>query len=185
MGSSTNIEWTDATPIVDRGGRRVRFYQRKRTDRPGTRERRVARARGERWCIDCHAWLPAASVMLRGRCREHTRAAERAYYALNRETQCARKVAAKRGRHAVPTVGRAALLDWFAGECAYCDALATTLDHIVPVEHGGETCPGQLLPACRSCNSAKNVSTLAAFLARRPRAKRSLIVDVLSLAEAS
>jgi len=180
----TKIQWTDTTVVVDRGGRRKRVYLRKRTDRPGMRDRRIAAARGEHWCSDCAAWVASAQVS-QGRCREHARIAARAHYAKNRAYQCARKVAAKRGRHGVPTIAREVLNDWFGGECAYCDRLATTIDHIVPVSRGGGTSPGQLVPACVYCNSAKRAGDLDTFLQSRPRAKLGLIADVLSLEEES
>ena len=39
--------------------------------------------------------------------------------------------------------------------CAYCDALATTVDHVIPLVRGGTNYEGNLVPACRSCNSRK------------------------------
>ena len=40
--------------------------------------------------------------------------------------------------------------------CAYCDALATTVDHVVPLVRGGTNYEGNLVPACRPCNSRKS-----------------------------
>lgn len=39
--------------------------------------------------------------------------------------------------------------------CAYCVRPARTLDHFIPVSRGGRTEPGNLVPACKSCNSKK------------------------------
>ena len=40
-------------------------------------------------------------------------------------------------------------------ECAYCGGLATTIDHVVPLSRGGTNFEGNLVSACRRCNSAK------------------------------
>lgn len=47
------------------------------------------------------------------------------------------------------------LLFVWGGRCAYCGALATTLDHIVPLETGGGTFATNVLPACDDCNQRK------------------------------
>ena len=39
--------------------------------------------------------------------------------------------------------------------CAYCDALATTVDHVVPLVRGGTNYEGNLVPCCRPCNGRK------------------------------
>jgi 5-methylcytosine-specific restriction endonuclease McrA len=42
------------------------------------------------------------------------------------------------------------------GCCAYCKtALATAMDHVVPLARGGQHAIGNLLPACTPCNSSK------------------------------
>ena len=40
--------------------------------------------------------------------------------------------------------------------CAYCDAPATTVDHVVPLVRGGTNYEGNLAPACKRCNSGKS-----------------------------
>lgn len=48
------------------------------------------------------------------------------------------------------------LVNRYDGRCAYCtsdDPL--TVDHVVPLSRGGRHTIGNVLPACRSCNSAK------------------------------
>jgi 5-methylcytosine-specific restriction endonuclease McrA len=40
--------------------------------------------------------------------------------------------------------------------CAYCPALATTVDHVVPLVRGGTNYEGNLVPCCKSCNSSKS-----------------------------
>lgn len=45
--------------------------------------------------------------------------------------------------------------------CAYCDRLADTIDHVVPLVRGGTNYIGNLLPCCRSCNGSKGGKTVA------------------------
>jgi 5-methylcytosine-specific restriction endonuclease McrA len=40
-------------------------------------------------------------------------------------------------------------------KCAYCEELATSLDHIVPRFKSGSSNRNNLIPACRRCNSNK------------------------------
>lgn len=49
----------------------------------------------------------------------------------------------------------------FAGLCAYCrESPGSTLDHVVPLDRGGSHSIGNLLPACRPCNSSKHTKFL-------------------------
>ena len=45
------------------------------------------------------------------------------------------------------------------GICHYCGRSTTprelTMDHIVPVSRGGKSTKGNVVPACKECNSAK------------------------------
>jgi len=45
------------------------------------------------------------------------------------------------------------------GVCHYCGkqvgAQALTMDHLVPIVRGGRSAKGNLVPACKACNSAK------------------------------
>jgi len=61
----------------------------------------------------------------------------------------------------------AALVERFAGRCAYCGTSGTTIDHIVPISKGGRDEIGNVLPACKSCNSSKNNKDLAVWLAEK------------------
>lgn len=46
--------------------------------------------------------------------------------------------------------------------CAYCNvATADTIDHVIPLIRGGTNREGNLLPACRPCNSSKGARTVA------------------------
>ena len=50
--------------------------------------------------------------------------------------------------------------------CAYCDRLATTVDHVVPLVRGGTNFEGNLVPACRACNSGKSFRLLVEWRSR-------------------
>ena len=59
--------------------------------------------------------------------------------------------------------------DWWLSQrnavCAYCwAAMATEIDHIIPISKGGTNDLDNLVPACRSCNASKNDRTLAEWL---------------------
>jgi 5-methylcytosine-specific restriction endonuclease McrA len=45
------------------------------------------------------------------------------------------------------------------GICHYCNGTfppdELTMDHLVPVTRGGKSTPGNVVPACRDCNSRK------------------------------
>lgn len=44
--------------------------------------------------------------------------------------------------------------------CAYCGARADTIDHVLPLVRGGTNYEGNLVPACRRCNSSKSGKTI-------------------------
>jgi 5-methylcytosine-specific restriction endonuclease McrA len=51
---------------------------------------------------------------------------------------------------------RARLFAAWSHCCAYCNAPADTLDHVLPRSCGGLTVIENLVPACRRCNGAKS-----------------------------
>ncbi len=46
-----------------------------------------------------------------------------------------------------------------SGICYYCGgkfkAMELTMDHLIPIVRGGKSVPGNLVPACKECNSKK------------------------------
>lgn len=44
--------------------------------------------------------------------------------------------------------------------CEYCGARADTVDHVIPLVRGGTNYEGNLVPACRRCNSSKSGKTI-------------------------
>ncbi len=123
---------------------------------PGARERRLRAAKGERWCRGCEAWLPSADVGKSGCCRPHAAEQYRAYYAKNPGPIKAQKSARARGLDPIPPWWRKERFERFGDLCAYgCQRPAEAIDHIWPVARGGKSVPGNLVPACTSCNSSK------------------------------
>ena len=49
-------------------------------------------------------------------------------------------------------------------ECHYCkaplDASTATMDHVVPVSSGGKSTRGNVVPACKPCNTRKRDQSL-------------------------
>lgn len=82
-------------------------------------------------------------------------------------------------RRAAPQSGRRpgeSLRDWIlrrdAYRCAYCaevfGAEQLTLDHVEPRMRGGDASEGNLVAACRECNTRKGSLPAWAFLAENP-----------------
>lgn len=58
-----------------------------------------------------------------------------------------------------------AVLELWDGRCAYCGAVATTKDHIIPVSQGGSNDIANIVPACQPCNSSKGAKTPEEWMA--------------------
>jgi 5-methylcytosine-specific restriction endonuclease McrA len=56
---------------------------------------------------------------------------------------------------------RTEILKRWSHRCAYCDALATHLDHVEPLSKGGTDTEANIVPACARCNLSKGAKTLA------------------------
>ena len=50
---------------------------------------------------------------------------------------------------------RQAIYDAWEHKCGYCEAPATSLDHVIPKFQSGSSYRNNLIPACRSCNANK------------------------------
>lgn len=184
MSAHTGIQWTDATTMTDRGGRRVRTYQRKDASRPGVQLRRRMAAEGWKWCRSCAAWLPLADVTKNGLCRPHENADYRRRYADGGRDAIAQRVhARRRGVRPLGSLAQTYLTDQCGGACVYCGKPADSWDHVVPISKGGETIVGNIVPACTSCNSAKRDRDLDAFLSGRGCS--AFLVDLIIMAEVS
>lgn len=104
---------------------------------------------------------------------EKRREQDRQYYAANRE-KCiasARKKDARR-RSALEKVRCDFTAEqWkekkrrYSNRCYYCgEKKPLTQDHVIPLSKGGEHTWGNILPACRNCNSSKSSRTVEEFL---------------------
>lgn len=98
---------------------------------------------------------------------ERNRDKSRAAGAANESNRRAR-IAGAPGSHT--KTERADLVASYLGLCAYCDSKATAIDHVVPIARGGSNDIGNLVPACKSCNSAKKDRSLLTFLSNRKAA---------------
>ena len=68
------------------------------------------------------------------------------------------------------------------GRCVYCNAVATSLDHVVPRSRGGEHCWENVVACCGRCNRQKAARTLAELgwhLRRPPVSPKGLAWVVL------
>lgn len=157
MGDKTGIEWTEAT---------TKYCWKCRRDVPVDRFGLDASRYDGRAAICTPCRRPPRQLQLLKRTQAEY---ERARYATDsayRTERRQRVYARKRGIDPMPMEGIEALTERFGGRCAYCPAPATTWDHIVPVSQGGRTIPGNVLPACVSCNSRKGTLDINDFIER-------------------
>ena len=63
-------------------------------------------------------------------------------------------------RRAVPLTRRA-IFARDGGRCVYCDAPATSIDHVIPRSRGGQHAWDNVVSACRRCNHVKADRTVA------------------------
>ncbi len=52
----------------------------------------------------------------------------------------------------------------FDHRCAYCLNPASHMDHVIPLAQGGFHEPGNVVPACKPCNSSKGAKSLPIWL---------------------
>lgn len=92
-----------------------------------------------------------------------------AYNAMYMRNKRARAAGA---RETVTRVEWESVLAEFNNECAYCGAdgmpFGLGMDHIVPLALGGRHTVGNIVPACRSCNSRKHTSQSVAWYHKQP-----------------
>lgn len=177
MGDKTAISWADATWVRSDGGT-LRSYKRLDPTRPGQQERRARAAQGERWCRDCREWLPASSVTKNGLCQEHENQRYREHYAANPGPIRARVHARKRGIQPVPADAEM-VAELFDHQCAYCCGPHESWDHVLPVIKGGQTVPGNVVPACTTCNSSKRDRNVYDWLAATGRTPHPYLPDYI------
>ena len=182
-GDRTAIEWTDATWTRSDSGT-LRSYTRQDPTRPGQQERRARAKIGQRWCRECRDWLPAIDVTKNGLCRPHENAAYRERYQASPDRIRARVHARRRGIAPVPSDANL-VAELFDGRCAYCGGPHESWDHVVPVVSGGDSLPGNVVPACVTCNSSKKDRKVWSWLASRDVTPHPYLVEYLSMVEAA
>lgn len=153
-------------------GLSTKCYQCRRADNklPNRIDRRIRREMSEKgllYCIKCEKFLPKEVMTKNGVCKEHANEAARIRY---RESEAVRMAAyqrnysRKKNLNSIPKWYMEQLHEDFGGKCAYCGETATTIDHITPVSKGGNSVPGNVVPACQSCNSSKRNKDLFSWL---------------------
>jgi hypothetical protein len=155
------------------------------TPGPTIYERRKQREKGVNWCSGCLAWLPVAEVK-QGKCRKHHAEYERNRYSKDKSYRQERRQHAhsrKRNVALLPPEAQDMLMEEFGGKCAYCGDLATTWDHIEPVSEGGDTTPGNIVPACVSCNSSKKCNDVIEWLDKNGLGCSCLLFEKMCLAK--
>ncbi len=177
---SSKFRWPDVTLVIDTTRVRIRYYKRKNPTSPGKQMRQKMAKQGKRWCRKCVSWLPLDSVSNRGVCKQHEREEYRAYYAKNPDPIRRRVHARKRGVAPVPPDADL-VAELFGHMCAYCGGPGETWDHIIPVRLGGETIPGNIVPACNSCNSSKGARPLSEWLGRGGRITAMMVEYMLTM----
>lgn len=74
--------------------------------------------------------------------------------AYDRTTRARRKLSI--GADRITAEEWAAVVAWYDGRCAYCDAAGKmTMDHVVPLALGGKHAVENVVPACKTCNGRK------------------------------
>lgn len=180
MSQTSNIEWTDATWHVKTAAAKIGV---------SPEEYLALRRAGLKHCGRCRSWRALLEFIsdksrydgLASTCspcrrvqprqipliRETPAERDRRRYATDPVYRSERRQhahARARGVAPLPPDGIDALTEAFGGLCAYCPASATTWDHLVPVSAGGRTIPGNIVPACVSCNSRKRSRDLNEFI---------------------
>lgn len=140
---------------------------------PSRLEKEKKLKEGLRWCGGCKQWLPIEGTKWgKFRCRLCINAADRLRYATDeryRKERRQHQVAHRRATAAITPEVQDAAMALTNGKCMYCDASATTFDHVIPVSKGGTADISNIVPACVSCNSSKGNRDLDVWLARRKK----------------
>ena len=123
-----------------------------------------------RGSVICRPCDNARARAWRANNREHLHALVRTWQAENpdRVTATTHRRAARMRENGVYLVSARDMRRLLSSPCFACGAQGEiTLDHAIPVARGGRHAVGNLLPLCRSCNSAKGTKTWVEFRAAR------------------
>jgi 5-methylcytosine-specific restriction endonuclease McrA len=75
------------------------------------------------------------------------------------------------------------LTEEFGGLCAYCDSIAESWDHLMPIAAGGTSRPFNILPACRPCNSSKGTRDALDWIEATGRRLTERFINSIALVE--
>lgn len=156
------------------------------TKGPGRKERREKAKIGLAWCRGCQQWLPF-DIVRRGICPTCKNSEDRKRYLSNERYRKERRQHAhsrKRGTKPIPPEGQDHILEGTDGKCVYCGAQAETWDHIIPISKGGGTTPGNIVPACKNCNSSKKDKDVIDWIISKGLDPHTELIDRMALAEA-
>lgn len=150
-----------AIPATDKRGRAKKFAHGHNGRKAGTSERTSARKRAfaKIWYHKNKAKVKAMQDVRRPEIRIYNRRyAEKNPQIMRHKAKVRRaRMAGAKGNHTYSQwMMRVAFFGW---KCRYCGAglssVTLTKDHQIPISRGGSEWPSNLVPACRSCNSAK------------------------------
>lgn len=148
-----------------------------------------AKQRSKKWRLDNPDWTKANNKNWRENNLEYSKARNHKWREDNKEQHRAnsrewaknnkekRKAANYKRRAALEQNGifKISNKEWqkiYDSECVYCGSRdMVQADHVIPVTRGGRHSIGNLVPACRSCNTSKNSKTITEWqkAKRNPR----------------
>ncbi|NES68833.1 MAG: HNH endonuclease [Okeania sp. SIO2D1] len=158
----------------------------RKTSGPGRKEREAKKLEGLKWCRGCQKYLPSEEVVKSGVCKLHAAAEARQRYANNEKHRLERRQhshSRKRNVDPIPYEGQKFLMEIFEGKCAYCLKPANTWDHIIPISKGGQTTPGNVVPACIQCNSSKNNQDVFEWMDKKSITPHPEFIDRIIISE--
>lgn len=106
----------------------------------------------DRKCVVCEQPIPRSVHYHRVVCSSLCRTRNRSPEVLFRQQHARRKHMDAARVYRVPKTYICRLRQQ---HCFYCGKTGGTADHVVPISRGGKHAEGNLVPACRSCNSSK------------------------------
>lgn len=139
-------------------------------DRMDRRTRKEFAKRNMHFCNVCNKFLSDSEMTRNGVCKKHANEQVRIRYkndSMVRMKAYQRNASRKRSLNPIPGWYIEELFRKFDGKCAYCSKEAKSIDHIIPVSKGGNSVPGNIVPACAHCNSSKKDKDLWMWLEQK------------------
>jgi 5-methylcytosine-specific restriction endonuclease McrA len=125
----------------------------------------------DRHCVVCDEPIPVTVHLYRKVCSDLCATRNRSIEVLFRQTHARRKRLDEASlTYRVPERVIYALRRL---PCIYCGGQGGTVDHVIPLARGGHHAEGNLVPACRSCNTSKAGRLLAEWRYLPPHRSRA------------